>query len=140
MKVKHKNHNTYNIDNVNVEIDYDKLAKALVHAEKEANNKKVNKSLFRSKAMNFINGTIFIMVSLLAVTGIELLWKNCYSAGTISIVCCSFLTIILIFIAVYAFLCQQETFNDDSTDSINQFNTNIALIALVISMIALMKG
>ena len=49
------------------------------------------------------------------------------------------LTAILTFIGIYAFLCQQESFQDKDSDAREHFNINVSLIALIVAIVALFK-
>ena len=42
--------------------------------------------------------------------------------------------------SVLLFLAQQETMNDSDANTIAHFNTNIALVALIAALVALVKG
>lgn len=129
----------YNIDNFNMEIDYDKLAEAIVKAEAKAKEKKPRMNL-RAKAMRFFNGTAYSIVCVIAASAIYVIWKEQYPAKLISLYGCILLSVLFAFVGIYAFLCQQETFDDNGEESISHFNTNVALIALIIALIALMRG
>jgi len=137
--VKRQDRHIYNIDNANIEIDYNKLAEAIVKAQSKTKEKKRKLNL-RSKAMRFFNGTTYSVIYVVAISAIYVTWKDYFPVGEISLLGGIFLTALLSFVGIYAFLCQQETFNDSGEDSISHFNTNIALIALIVALIALMKG
>ncbi len=128
-----------NIDSVSLEIDYDKLAEAIIKAQNES-VKRQKRSKFRSTAMNFFNGTIYAVVYSLAIVMVYVVWAECYATQTIPLIGCIIFTAIFAFVGIYAFLCQQETHNDSDSDTITHFNTNIALVALIIAMIALFQS
>lgn len=129
-----------NIDSVNVEIDYDKLAEAIIKAQMVSQNKEKRTGKFRSAAMSLFNGAIYAIVYTFAIAMIYVVWRECYANQTVPLIGCILFTLVLAFIGIYAFLCQQESHRDSETDTITHFNTNIALIALIVAMIALFKG
>ena len=125
--------------NVNVEIDYDKLATVIVQAQEKANKKETQPKNLRERAMGFMNGLLYAFIYLLAVLCIIEVWKD-YTNHEFSLFAGIFSTIIFAFMGIYAFLCQQESFTDNGKDSLTHFNTNVTLIALVVALIALFKG
>lgn len=129
-----------NIDSVNIEIDYDKLAEAIVKAQTKLSQKEKRTRKFRSAAMSLFNGAIYAIVYTFAIAMIYVVWHECYANQTVPLIGCILFTLVLAFIGIYAFLCQQESHRDSETDTITHFNTNIALIALIVAMIALFKG
>lgn len=129
-----------NIDSVNIEIDYDKLAEAIVKAQTKLSQKEKRTRKFRSAAMSLFNGAIYAIVYTFAIAMIYVVWRECYANQTVPLIGCILFTLVLAFIGIYAFLCQQESHRDSETDTITHFNTNIALIALIVAMIALFKG
>jgi len=129
-----------NITIVNNEIDYDKLAEAIVKVQNDAKNPKKNARRLRSAAMGFFNGAVYSTVYVLAGLSIYAIWTESYAKQSASVVGCIILTAILAFIGIYAFLCQQESFQDKDSDAQEHFNVNISLIALIVAIIALFKG
>lgn len=129
-----------NITIVNNEIDYDKLAEAIVNAQSRTKETKKSTSKFRSAAMSFFNGAIYSIAYVLSGLSIYVIWAESYAKQSASLVGCIILTVILAFIGIYAFLCQQESFQDKDSDAREHFNINISLIALIVAIIALFKG
>ena len=129
-----------NITIVNNEIDYDKLAEAIVKAQNNAKAPKKNTSKLRGAAMAFFNGAIYSTVYVLAGLFIYAIWTESYAKQSASPIGCIILTAILVFIGIYAFLCQQESFQDKDSDAREHFNINVSLIALIVAIIALFKG
>lgn len=128
-----------NIQELNLEIDYDKLAEAIVTVQQNHKRKiNANKSL-REKAMFYLNGTLYAAVYIFAGFCIYLSWQK-YNQSSMTLFFSILNTVIFAFIGIYAFLCQQEAFGDDAQTVQTHFNTNIALAALIISVIALFKG
>lgn len=130
-----------NIHELNLEIDYDKLAESIVKAQNKSKTQSVTKSTskFRSAAMNFFNGAIFSIVYVFSLLSIYVIWTELYSKGDTSFLSCAILTIIMLFVGIYAFLCQQESILDREKDAHEHFNTNISLLALIVAIIALFK-
>ena len=137
-KKKEKTQVINNIKELNLEIDYDKLADAIVKAE-EANRKPLpKKKNLREKAMSFLNGALYSFVYVIAGACIYQTWKNCQAEENslfVSIIC----TLIFAFCGAYAFLCQQEASYDSGQEAQAHFNLNIALIALIVALVALFK-
>ena len=138
-KNKDKKQVINNIQELNLEIDYDKLAEAMVTAQ-ENHKRKINaKKSLREKAMFYLNGTLYAAVYIISGFCIYLSWTK-YNQESMELFFAILNTVIFSFIGVYAFLCQQEAFGDDAQTVQTHFNTNIALAALIISAIALFKG
>lgn len=126
-----------NIEQLNLEIDYDKLAEAIVKAN---NNSKKKKDKIRTSAMRFFNGMTFAMIYVIAFLGLYATWSEAYSKNNAPLIECIILSVAFLVIGVYSFLCQQETFDDNESDTVEFFNTNISLVALIVALIALFKG
>lgn len=137
MAKKKQNTVVNNIDTVNIEIDYDKLAEAIVKAQNKTSKKSSSK--LRNAALNFFNGAIYSMVYLVAGVSIYAIWSEVYPNQENSLIGCILISVIMAFIGVYAFLCQQESFKDKETETLEYFNVNISLIALIVALIALFK-
>ena len=129
-----------NIESINMEIDYEKLAEAIVKAQKKSECKEKSHSKYRSGAMNFFNGAIYSIVYFLAGAGVFTIWKEFFAKQDTSLISCVVVTIILLFVGVYAFLCQQESFKEKESESFAHFNANISLIAMIIALVALFRG
>lgn len=129
-----------NITIVNNEIDYDKLAEAIIKAQNRAKESKRATSKFRSAAMSLLNGAVFAFIYVLAYYGIYVVWKVSYMKQNAPLVGCIILTFFLALIGIYAFLCQQESRQDNDTDVREHFNINISLVALIVAIVALLKG
>lgn len=143
---KKKNNQTVvnNIESVNLDVDTEKLAKAIIEAqqkvEEETTKETRRANKFRTRAMSFFNGTIYALISIISIYFIYIIWTDSYSKPEVSLPSCIVFTFLFAFVAIYSFLCQQETFNDKAADVHEHFNTNIALVALIIALIALVKG
>ena len=137
-KKKEKTQVINNIKELNLEIDYDKLADAIVKAQtkqKEPNEKKKN---FREKAMSFSNSALYFFIYIIAGLCIVQVWND-YSAETTSLFVSIFCTVLFAFCGVYAFLCHREALHDNGQEAQTHFNSNIALIALIVALVALFK-
>ena len=129
-----------NIQELNLEIDYDKLAEAIVVAQEKSSKKKKRTSRFRGAVMGGINGTLYLIVTLFAVGAIAGMWMEYAKAAKHSLMTYIGCTIMFAVVGLFSFLCQQESIRDSDEDAQQHFNTNIALIALVVSLVALVKG
>lgn len=129
-----------NIDSVNIEIDYDKLAEAIVRAQNNVKKKNKKSSKLRNAALSFFNGLVYAVVYLISGFSIYVIWSEIYPKQEASLGGCIFLSVILVIVGVYAFLCQQESYNDKETETLEYFNVNVSLIALIVALVALFKG
>lgn len=122
-----------------IEIDYEKLANAIVNAQESSNNDvKGHKS--RNSLINFLNGTIYIMLAVFCVWGIVRYWSGSYVGTVESLIQCILITAILAVFAVWFFLCQQESLSDKGKNATDDFSLNISLAALLVSLVALLGG
>ena len=138
-KKKDKQTTVYNIDSVNMEIDYDKLAEAITKAQRVAGNDEKTTGKVRSVVIKFFNGIVYVAVCVLSVLAIYSVWTEVVYTPDTSLVNCIVLTIVLAIVAIFAFLCQQESFDDKEKDALDYFNANVSLLALVIAMLALFE-
>lgn len=137
-KRKNSNKVINNIENLNLDIDYEKLADAIIKAQNKVSSGKNNNSRFRSGLMQIFNGCMYILGVFLSGTCIYKIWTN-YSLNQVTLINAIVFTILFVFIGVYFFLCQQETLKDKDSDSREHFTINISLIALIVSLIALFR-
>lgn len=133
-----------NIEEINLEIDYDRLAEAIVAAQEKESKKNEDKSKKRMGARQFLmawcNGILYAVLYSYVLREIVEMWKNYVSSGESSLYMCIVYTIGGVSLAVLLFLAHQETMNDSKEDTITHFNTNIALVALIAAIVALVKG
>ena len=129
-----------NIEEIKIEIDYDKLAEAIVVAQENANKKKKSTSKIRGAVMGGINGVLYLLVTLFSVGAIAGTWVEYAKAAEPSLMIYIGCTIMFAVIGLFAFLCQQESLGDSHEEAQQHFNTNIALIALIVALVALVKG
>ena len=97
MGKKKNNSQPINIQNLNMEIDYDKLAESIIKAQTVSQNKKKSEK-HRSAAMRFFNGTIYGFVYILAVAIIYVIWTDCYINKTIPVIGCILFSLVFIFV------------------------------------------
>lgn len=124
---------------VNVELDYDKLAQAIVRAQNRSKPSSPNVS-WRKRLFRFVNGSSYIAFAFISLYLIKVIWTKYQNKTYTSLFSCIVLTIVCAFFTIGFFACQQETLDDDYDATINQFNTIIALVALAVSVIALATG
>ena len=124
-----------NITVIKNQIDYDKLAEAFVRAneklEKKNKEKKKQSSKFRAALMGNINGVVLTIVGM---------WVEYSQNAKHSLITYIVFSALFAVVGIYAFLSEQESFKDSAEDSQKYFNTNVSLTALIISIIALLKG
>ena len=114
------------------------IVNALVRYDKEVKNKK-RPNRFRAAAMAVVNAIIPLFLAtfvILACAGmwIEFATEPIYGLGT-------YIANTLLFsaIAVVSVCCGIEAWKDDDENAIMHFNTNVALVALIVALIALFK-
>ena len=139
----------YNIDNVNMEIDYDKLAEAMSKVQ----NRQEDKYSGTREWMKFILSPIFWTLAFFsAVLAIVfLIYGACTLVGMVSagldwvvaITSAIELFIGLFLVAVCAFSWVSAKEIDEEKDRqyvASMFSNIVALVALIVSLIALVKG
>ena len=139
-KKKEKSQVINNIENLSLEIDYDKLAEAIVLAQQKANESHKRLKSIRTLIMSTANTVLPATVALIAlVSGLgmcmEIFTEPVHSVLFYFIFAVSFIIVIPVSIC-----CAIEAWNDQEEASMQHFNSNIALVALVISLVALLKG
>lgn len=137
--VKRKGNEIISVSATVEPIDYDKLAEAIVVAQEKANKKKKRTSRFRGAVMGGINGVLYLIVTLFSVGAIVGMWMEYAIATEHSLITYIGCTIMFAVIGLFAFLCQQESLGDSDEDAQQHFNTNMALIALIVALVALVK-
>lgn len=129
-----------NIDTVNVEIDYDKLAEAIVRATKKAEEEDRKNTKVRRILITGLNGLVFVLFYLISAFGIVSTWVRFAKGVGFSLVVSIILSLLCLVSVVVTFLCQLEALKDDYKDAMSLFTTNIALIALIVAVVALLKA
>ena len=128
------------IDNVTVNIDYDQLAQAILEEQKKNENKSKKRMGARQFLMTWCNGILYAVLYSYVIREVIKMWQKYVSAGEPSLYMCIVYTVGGASLAVLLFLAHQETMNDSKEDTITHFNTNIALVALIAAIVALVKG
>lgn len=128
-----------NVTIVSNEIDYEKLAEAIVKAQSNEKEIKKDTGKLRSSAMSFLNGVMYSTVYIVSGLFIYTVWTELHPKHNVSLVSCVVLTMVLVFVGAYSFLCQQESFQDKKSDIREHFNINISLIALIVAIVAFLK-
>ena len=121
---------------IQFEIDYDKLAQAVVGALDKKAKADRNKTRWRNTAMKWVNGIIYLVFAFLSLSGIVYFWMSRFNGTCDSLILCIIATIVLSASAFICFMCQQETLDDNYETAINLFSVNISFVALIIAFIA----
>ena len=134
--------NHYHIKEMELEakIDYKKLAKEIVAAQEEAKRMVKRPNRIRASVMTVVNMIVpgsLALFSALACIGI---WIDYANAATFSILDSIAYTVLFLAITLLSVCCGIETWKDDDENAIMHFNTNVALAALIVSFVALVKG
>ena len=144
-----------NIQNLNLEIDYDKLAEAIVEAQENAAATAKNKKRYTlgTFAMPLIMafyglsilGWIFVLATPFAVCQ---LW-NTFSWSSVtesisSIIVLLFMLIIVVTVALYSILlwksAKEVEAETDRNYVISMFSGVVSFAALIVALVALLKG
>lgn len=125
-----------------IEFDYQRLAEAIVQANKEVTHKKqytLNRRI-SIKIIGFLNGTLYAAGYCFCVSLMINIWMDRASSITKDLpLVSSILYTIILGIAVFAlFVMQQDTFDDNAAEVYERFKTSLDLLAVVIALIALM--
>jgi|GEM_PF-3805638 len=132
-------------ENEAVELDYQRLAEAIVKAEIEVKNIKRNKQQtkgIRSWLMGHMNGMLYAVGYLFCIGKIITLWRD-YSTNVeahLSLFLCVVYTVLLSIIGIIFLLVQNENHDDDYNDRHDFFNINISLVALIVAIISLIRS
>lgn len=129
-----------NIQELNLEIDYEKFAKAIVKAQDEAKKVKKRPDRFRAVGMVAVNTAIHVIIAIFIVIAFIVMWVNFSSDKTPRLFECIVYSILFIVIIAAQIFSAIESWKDDDENAIKHFNTNVALVALIVSLIALLKG
>lgn len=129
-----------NIQELNLEIDYDKLAQAIVTAQEKRGDKSNKRMGTRQLLMSWCNSVIYAVLYSYVIYEIIKMWQKYASTGLSNLYMCIVYTVAGASLVVLLLLAQQESMNDSKGDTITHFNTNIALVALIAALVALVKG
>lgn len=128
-----------NIESVNMEIDYDKLAEAIVKAQNQVEEKNKKIGVILRIAMTICNVIVYFIIFSILSYAIVIFWeKEAVNAQeTIAKVTLIILTSLLL---ALVFLLMGEAITGTKKEVQNHFNTNMTLVALVIAFIALFQS
>lgn len=134
--------NHYHIEELEVEtkIDYKKLAKEIVAAQEEAKKLKKRPNRIRAAAMAAANTMIPVLLALFAVLACVGMWIEFANDPVYELRTYIGNTSLFVAIAVVSICCGIEAWKDDDENAIMHFNTNVALVALIVALVALVKG
>ena len=139
---KKKNNQTVvnSIESVNLEVDTKKLAKAIVEAQEETKKAKNQHKSFRASFMASVNTMLFVALAAIAVITDVRMWIGFATNGTYALFDCILYTLMFAGVVIIAILCSVESWRDNDENAIQHFNTNVSLVALIIAIIALVRG
>ena len=140
MAKKHPKTVVNNIDSVNIEIDYKKLAREIVAAQEEAKMQKKRPNRFRAGVMAVANTMIPIIIAVFALLACIGVWTEFATEPKHSLLGYIVYTLMFIVVVIVSICCSVESWKDDDENAMQHFNSNVALVALIISFIAFMKG
>lgn len=129
-----------NIQELNLEIDYDKLAEAMIKAQEKAQPTKKRPSRFRAIGMISVNTTIPIMCALFSIVICITMWGEFAINGEYPLFECIMATIVFALILITQVFSAIEAWRDDDENAIKHFNINVSLVALIIAFVALFQG
>ena len=134
--------NHYHIEELEVEtkIDYKKLAKEIVAAQEEVKKLKKRPNRFRAAAMATANTMIPVLLALFAVLACVGMWIEFANEPVHELSTYIGNTALFVAIAVVSICYGIEAWKDDDENAIMHFNTNVALVALIVALVALVKG
>ncbi len=120
---------------VNVNIDYDKLAEAIVRAQEKVAKENTRKSIFRSSFMGGVNACLYFAISLFGAAMV----LGSFIAPAVSTQSRIVYAVLFGILAMYSFACFIESMKDHGENIQQHFNTNVALAALIVAIINLFR-
>ena len=134
--------NHYHIEELEVEtkIDYQKLAEAIVAAQEEAKKNEKRPNRFRASIMAAANMIAPILLTIFSVLTCIGMWTEFAKEPAFEVSTYIGFTVLFAAITVVSICCGIEAWKDDDENVIMHFNTNVALVALIVSLVALIKG
>ena len=148
---KKKNNTTVvnNIDSVNVEIDYDKLAEAIVKAQQKANEQySVSREMMKFVItpvfwiLTFVTGFISVAFwGVLITSANDMLNDENWLAGAITLLIVFFIAFFSLALTFFLGATAKEIDNEKDRNYISSMFSNVvAIVALIVALIALVKG
>ena len=129
-----------NIQELNLEIDYDKLAEAIVKAGEELQKKKKRPNKFRAIGKSIFNMTVSVVAVLVLIGVIISIWSQPVLKEMLTVFESILITVVLASFALLHIFSAIECWKDDDENAIATFNNNIAILALIVALVALFKG
>ena len=127
-----------NIQELNLEIDYDKLAEAIVIANKKEKSKN-DKITHRGLIVTFGNGAIYIGLIFLSFHRTVRICIESFQNGTVNLLGCIVFFLTSIPVLIFLFLTFRETLCDTEEEALSHFQTNISMAALIVALVAFFK-
>ena len=121
-------------------IDYDRLAEAIISAQEKAKKLKKRPNRFRAAAMATANTMIPVLLAVFAALACVGMWVEFVNEPIYELSTYIGNTALFVAVAVVSASCGIEAWKDDDENAIMHFNTNVALVALIVSLVALIKG
>lgn len=128
-----------NIQELNLEIDYDKLAEAIVKANKKEKSKN-DKITHRGLIVTFGNGAIYIGLIFFVLHRTVRICIESFQNGTVNLFGCIVFFLTSIPVLIFLFVAFRETLCDTEEEAVSHFQNNISVAALIVALIALFKG
>ena len=144
-----------NIKELNLEIDYDKLAEAIVKAQDKSNSKAKEELKYMSGTFAIVTATILRCIAVLIAgtafvipfrlgTMLGSLKWNGFKASVINVANIGFETAMIAVLALYSYLlfkCAKEIQTEkDRHYVVSVFSGIVSFVALVVALVALFKG
>ena len=128
-----------NADARPLEIDYDKLAEAIVKAQTKVEKpaKKANK--YRNILYWGINDFFYYTVFLLLIFGICYLWKGFVYNGILLLIAKILFSMTLLIFAIISLLARKEATEDRNRNAREYFAANMSFVAVLVALFALFK-
>ena len=121
---------------VNVNIDYDQLAEAVIKAQEKVQKNQPRENRLRGSLMAIFNAMLYFVTAFVCIYMVICTWVTPIGNIGTRIVC----TLLFGIIAIYSGACFYESIKDSDENAQQHFNTNITLIALIVALVALFKG
>lgn len=124
---------------VNVEIDYDKLAEAIVKAQRKANLPNKKGSKYRAALYVGFNTVFYLAIFFLfSQLGIAI-WKGYTYTDIFSLITRICVTLTLLLFSIIALLARKEAIDADNIDARESFTANVGFLAMILAALAYFK-
>lgn len=129
-----------NANALSLEIDYDKLAEAIVRAQNasktEQKKHEKRRTRFRNKLLGFFNRVVYDAITTVCILLVICVWNLYAHENAYSLLQSIIFSLLFVILGVFSFLCSLETQDDDYSISVPLFNLNVSLVAMVVAMIS----